>query len=74
MQDKIKLKIWLIALLYVNVSMGKCIMTQDCLNPDSIPDYDKCIPHALKTPSDPKPVCSFEFLNNCMCLNRNICV
>ncbi|CAI5707217.1 unnamed protein product [Peronospora effusa] len=32
---------------------AKCVMTQTCVNPDNIPDYDQCIPEAYKKPKDP---------------------
>ena len=35
---------------------GKCIMTQKCVNPDNLPDYDECIPEAHKELQDPQPV------------------
>jgi hypothetical protein len=33
-----------------------CVMTQDCLNPGNIPDYDECIPQATKRIMPPQPV------------------
>uniref|UniRef100_A0AAV1TUB6 Niemann-Pick C1 N-terminal domain-containing protein n=1 Tax=Peronospora matthiolae TaxID=2874970 RepID=A0AAV1TUB6_9STRA len=35
---------------------GRCIMTQTCVNPDNVPDYDECIPEAHKEPQDPQPM------------------
>lgn len=35
---------------------AKCVMTQTCVNPDNVPDYDQCIPEAHKEPVDPQPV------------------
>ncbi|KAE9009142.1 hypothetical protein PR003_g16049 [Phytophthora rubi] len=35
---------------------AKCVMTQTCVNPDNVPDYDQCIPEAHKEPVDPQPM------------------
>ncbi|KAL4146314.1 hypothetical protein PRNP1_012180 [Phytophthora ramorum] len=35
---------------------AKCVMTQSCVNPDNIPDYDECIPEAHKQPAEPQPM------------------
>ena len=35
---------------------GKCVMTQTCVNPDNVPDYDKCIPEAHPEPQEPQAV------------------
>ena len=35
---------------------AKCVMTQTCVNPDNVPDYNQCIPKAYKKPMDPLPV------------------
>ncbi|KDO32672.1 hypothetical protein SPRG_02372 [Saprolegnia parasitica CBS 223.65] len=45
--------IWL-SLGYVDGS--GCVMTQDCVNPGNIPDYDACIPKALASVAPPMPM------------------
>jgi hypothetical protein len=33
-----------------------CVMTQKCVNPGNIPDYEACMPEANPTPVAPKPM------------------
>lgn len=37
-------------------SDAKCVMTQTCVNPGNVPDYDACIPEAHAEPVEPQPV------------------
>jgi hypothetical protein len=41
---------------------AKCVITQKCLNPGNLPDYDACIPEAYPTPVNPQPVCIIKYL------------
>lgn len=45
-----------LALLLAVGSDAKCAMTQKCVNPGNVPDYDACIPEANPVPVDPQPV------------------
>ncbi|OQR96469.1 hypothetical protein ACHHYP_15780 [Achlya hypogyna] len=38
------------------VRASGCVMTQDCVNPGNIPDYDDCIPKALANVTAPRPM------------------
>lgn len=42
-------------------SDAKCVMTQTCVNPDNVPDYDACIPEAHKEPAEPLPMTGGEW-------------
>ncbi|KAG2509876.1 hypothetical protein JM16_008591 [Phytophthora kernoviae] len=40
---------------------AKCVMTQTCVNPGNVPDYDACIPEAHKEPVNPEPMTGGEW-------------
>ncbi|GAB9474861.1 hypothetical protein Gpo141_00011976 [Globisporangium polare] len=40
----------------VEKSDAKCAMTQTCVNPGNVPDYDACIPEAHAEPAEPQPM------------------
>lgn len=46
----------LLLLVTLNESDAKCAMTQTCVNPGNVPDYDACIPEAHAEPVEPQPV------------------
>jgi hypothetical protein len=43
-------------LLLLPCAQAKCVMTQTCVNPDNVPDFDQCIPEALEEPVEPQPM------------------
>lgn len=50
------LLVLLVAALALARGDAKCAMTQTCVNPGNVPDYDACIPEAHREPVDPQPV------------------
>uniref|UniRef100_K3X0G1 Niemann-Pick C1 N-terminal domain-containing protein n=1 Tax=Globisporangium ultimum (strain ATCC 200006 / CBS 805.95 / DAOM BR144) TaxID=431595 RepID=K3X0G1_GLOUD len=42
---------------------AKCAMTQTCVNPGNVPDYDACIPEAHAVPADPQPMRGASWAN-----------
>lgn len=60
----------------VEKSDAKCAMTQTCVNPGNVPDYDACIPEAHAEPAEPQPVrtlakCFFD--SPCACVEDCWC-
>lgn len=43
-------------LVCVDDAAADCAMTQTCVNPGNIPDYEACIPEANRVPQAPQPV------------------
>ncbi|OQR89045.1 hypothetical protein THRCLA_09951 [Thraustotheca clavata] len=56
MKNMIRDVIMMIFLSISSVYGRGCVMTQDCLNPGNIPDYDDCIPKAQASIVPPQPM------------------